>query len=302
MGAEAIFGGAGMAGMDKSNDSVRAAAQPLCVKCGYDLSGLDPGGSCPECGAPVAGALRGDLLAAADPSWLRSVYRGLNLVAIGSIIVLLRVPTFGLIAVTAEDLFDAVPMLWTIWEFLTGPLGVAFFLVGVTDITILDPRLSLRNQPIGLRRLTRWTAVGALVALGLRAANNVFVDTSSGALEVLHNVVGTVGWLLVVVAAVGLTYHLARLAARIPDPNVVKRTRRNARVAAVLFTVAIVLEAVTPEDAGGQPSGPGWLIFAYHLAWLATIIYVVILMVNWLSFRKPIKQCLAAAPQSVSHS
>jgi hypothetical protein len=284
-----------MAGMDKSNDSVGVAAQPLCVKCGYDLSGLDPGGSCPECGAPVARALRGDLLSAADPSWLRSVYRGLNLVAIGSIIVLLRIPTFGLIMVTAEDLFDAVPMLWTIFEFLTGPLGVAFFLVGVTNITILDPRLALRDQPVGLRRLTRWTALGALVALGLRAADKVFLDTSAGAVGVVYDVLGTVGWLLVAVAAVGLTYHLARLGARIPDRQLVKRTRWNARVAAILFTVVIVLEAIITEDAGGQPSGPEWLVLPYQFACVATMIFVVILMVNWLSFRKPIKRCLAEA-------
>ncbi|MHC4108753.1 MAG: hypothetical protein ACYSTY_11770, partial [Planctomycetota bacterium] len=175
-----------MTGTEKAADPVAQSAAPLCVKCGYDLSGLDPGGSCPECGAPVAGALRGDLLSAADPSWLRSVHRGVLLLGIGSLIVVLRLPLLFLIDYAMGDFLDEVRLFWKVWEFVTGPMAVALLLLGITDVTILDPRLSLSDQPIGLRRLTRWTAAVALIAIGLRAVLFAWGDTSTGAISIVY--------------------------------------------------------------------------------------------------------------------
>jgi len=283
-----------MTGMDKVNDPIRRAAQPLCVKCGYDLSGLDPGGVCPECGAPVAGALRGDLLSAADPLWLRKVHRGLVLIGIGSIIVLLRLPAAALIHYTIDDFLDAIPLFWKVWEFVTGPLGVALLLVGVANVTTLDPRLSLSDQPIGLRRLTRWTAVGALIGVGLRAAFFACGDTSAGTFSVVYGALGDVTNALVACAAVGVTYYLACLAARLPDPALVARTRSNARLAGICFALAIIVAVIAPADLPSREGALMSVLMAVSaVAGLGSMVMAIALMVNWWAFRRPIRRCLA---------
>jgi hypothetical protein len=65
-------------------DPASAAASPppvapgslRCVRCGYELFGLDAGGQCPECGAPVRISLRGGRLEFCGEEYLRSLHRG----------------------------------------------------------------------------------------------------------------------------------------------------------------------------------------------------------------------------------
>ena len=55
----------------------------LCMRCGYDLTGLASDGVCPECGTPVADSMRGNLLADRSPEYVRTLKRGLSLVLNG---------------------------------------------------------------------------------------------------------------------------------------------------------------------------------------------------------------------------
>lgn len=50
-----------------------------CHRCGFLLTGLRPGGDCPECGYPIARSLVDDLLEHAEPRWLRTVRLGQRL-------------------------------------------------------------------------------------------------------------------------------------------------------------------------------------------------------------------------------
>ena len=50
-----------------------------CIQCGYNLRGLDPESTCPECGASISDSLRRGLLALADPGWLRRIRLGMSL-------------------------------------------------------------------------------------------------------------------------------------------------------------------------------------------------------------------------------
>ena len=59
-------------------------AATRCRACGYDLRGFDASAKCPECGTPVTRTLAGDLLAAADPGWLRVLTLGLWLDVAGA--------------------------------------------------------------------------------------------------------------------------------------------------------------------------------------------------------------------------
>lgn len=55
-----------------------------CLRCGYDLSGLDHRALCPECTLPVARSHAGDLLRYADQGYLSALGIGLTILAITS--------------------------------------------------------------------------------------------------------------------------------------------------------------------------------------------------------------------------
>ena len=43
------------------------AEDRTCIKCAYNLRGLDPAGRCPECGTAVGRSILGDFLRYCDP-------------------------------------------------------------------------------------------------------------------------------------------------------------------------------------------------------------------------------------------
>lgn len=79
------------------DDAGRLDADRRCAGCGYNLRGLAPTGTCPECGTLVADALDEDELLCADPRWLDATIRGCLLMAIGigALAVVCFVAAFG---------------------------------------------------------------------------------------------------------------------------------------------------------------------------------------------------------------
>lgn len=49
-----------------------------CLRCGYNLRGLAPDGSCPECGTAIGRSAHGDMLRFCDPVWVSKLARGMN--------------------------------------------------------------------------------------------------------------------------------------------------------------------------------------------------------------------------------
>ena len=58
----------------------------FCRGCAYNLRGLPLTGQCPECSAPVALSIQNDLLRYSPPGWIKTLIRGTQIQAIGSII------------------------------------------------------------------------------------------------------------------------------------------------------------------------------------------------------------------------
>jgi ribosomal protein L37E len=79
-----------------------------CIRCGYNLHGLTMGGTCPECGTPVARTLDGNVLRYSSPEYLNKLQRGILFIVISYILslamMLLMIP-IALLAAFAE--FDS---------------------------------------------------------------------------------------------------------------------------------------------------------------------------------------------------
>lgn len=60
----------------KTPDAATIDFDLACVRCGYDLSGLNATGHCPECNQQIVCSLAGRLLRFADPQWVAAVRRG----------------------------------------------------------------------------------------------------------------------------------------------------------------------------------------------------------------------------------
>jgi hypothetical protein len=55
----------------------RLATQDVpCLRCGYNLRGLKIDGLCPECGAPIARSLHGNLLGYSAPEYVAKLQAG----------------------------------------------------------------------------------------------------------------------------------------------------------------------------------------------------------------------------------
>jgi uncharacterized membrane protein len=86
-----------------------------CVKCGYDLRGSDPEGTCPECGAPNANSLIADPLWLADSGWAFKIAEGcrwLNCMCLTLIVLLPVWVIFVLFLLVSRHPTNA--MAWTL--------------------------------------------------------------------------------------------------------------------------------------------------------------------------------------------
>ncbi|MCH7791931.1 MAG: hypothetical protein IID31_06595 [Planctomycetes bacterium] len=61
-----------------------------CPRCGYELTGLSAEGRCPECGSPVAAALRPDHLVYSSPDYVAKLHMGAFLVVLSLAILIVH--------------------------------------------------------------------------------------------------------------------------------------------------------------------------------------------------------------------
>ena len=283
----------------------------LCFRCGYNLRGLAPPGCCPECGSPVTRSMQGDLLSAADPKWLARVLRGQLYIVVGCALYLSNI----LMAIAFEILMVIAFEMASSYGFpdaylnLSGfkamvsrilfPVSLALVLVGVVGVTSLDPRLSLTEQQIGLRRIARGAAITALVIMLLQNAVR-FGDFGGAAVAaILSSVLRWTFRVVLSLVVVALTYYLARLAERIPDPRLTQRARSAAKRFALFAALCIVASAIASYD-----TRPFWAGGALHWTYLrafgslfglVAFAYGVAVVSVWWTFRGALKGCLIEA-------
>jgi len=114
-----------------------------CSACGYNLRGLQPTGTCPECGSPARNSLDGR---AARPTWLHTVRRGTML--LGAAMAL------GVICVAIALAKNNFKMLWLL------PLSAILGAAGTWQFAA--------NGPDRRRRLGTFLRVAGLVTCGMQ--------------------------------------------------------------------------------------------------------------------------------------
>jgi len=260
-----------------------------CLKCGYNLRGLDRAGRCPECATPVGLSIHGDLLCYAEPGYVNKLARGSRWIMRGLTLALLCIILFAgaMVVATASawsGLADSLLTAGVILLVLGVFAGVVMLLLGVWFITAPLPYVFDTGRQDRNRRLVRIYMLAAFLGIAL----SIIVEELGPPPRVMavfeffllgFSVLGVVG-----TAAYFL--YLRELARRIADesPNSqevsVRTASRLAKGLAVTLGLMVLLEAVdtvivwgpvlvapgasAPAPAAIQPTGPatpanGWL-------------------------------------------
>lgn len=276
-----------------------------CIHCGYNLRGLDESGQCPECGQAVAHSTAGDLLRFADPKWLGKIRLGVTLKLVSVV--------FGVLAGAVAGAIIAVlsagsPGAGGAAEALAALVGIGGGLFGLWAtfaITAQEPRVSLREDPVTLRKVIRFCAVAGF------AGQLVQLSDPDAARLALH-IVGVVPSLAGIVAAGGELFYLRRFALRMPNPALARSTRMLFWLVVIGFSLAAIVggiagammwnatpagTAATPAAGGAFPGGASGVLIGFatcfgSLVGVVGFIWYLILLIR---YRRRLGEVLAEA-------
>lgn len=224
-------------------DAESQAASPitvdiLCIHCGYNLRGLTSDGRCPECGGAIADSMRGELLRFADVEWLTKLRLGVALKLWAITLAVLLAMGSGVLAVVMRSPGTAMGI-----GLVVGLVGSVFSLWGTWCITAPDPRLSLSEQSVTLRKVIRACAVAGLAG-GVTQFGGTGVVAASEALSVVLIAVGGIGALAGWTASYAELFYLRRFVRRVPDPALAKSTTSLIRAPLIFGGCAVVFLGV----------------------------------------------------------
>jgi hypothetical protein len=252
-----------------------------CIHCGYNLRGLLSTGICPECGQAIAASLQGDLLRFAEPAWLKRVVFGVWLMLLSFI---------GLLFVVLVAM--ALPWAWGWWVGTVAVVASPLLTIWATFcITAQEPRLSLSEDPVLLRRLVR---VCAVVSATRQIIDNVgTISLPKTTLQVID----IAGAFAAVVMMFGLLVYLRRFGRRIPG----KKLAGSASTLLWVLPTSMLLGFVLSWTVGAAPAFPPvgtasgieeFLVLITNLCFGIGFIYYLIVLFG---FNRALSEALAIA-------
>lgn len=250
-----------------------------CLRCGYELSGLDLSGRCPECGTPIARSLHGALLVYANPSYLRTLQIGAGVVFWGLLIAVIDVFFPCLISMASGFGFVGLPAK------LLGFIASGALIIGWWMLSTPDPAFR-RKDPGGKARLVLRIAVCAgaffwLVELIALFSNTFLVSPTLATLHSVFSVLKGVAWLVTIFAGISYIILLAR---RARDPGLIRQARTVRTLAIVTVTViavtfgAFVLYGLAIAGNVGNSHG---ILIAVGCGGTAAFFGAILLVIVW---------------------
>ncbi|MEL7485195.1 MAG: hypothetical protein AAFN41_12705, partial [Planctomycetota bacterium] len=282
----------------------------LCYRCDYDLSGLDPSGSCPECNTPISESLA-KLRRFSPPAYLRCIQRGARYQRVASWLLLLAglVLLGRSVALRVAFLLDSSRLLeLTVMLYGEPPLlyltVIAFVgLLTIGTLTIgcwlLSARQADTSDASQLKRrvmLRVWLVLSLAPLAALTGMSFLPAQTIPGLFFRM------LLWVALLVSA--CVFLLApgplvrSLGERIPDERVVRAASTFHRIARVL--AALVLVGYPPSLFVLVISAPGSFA-SFHLQsimMLATAVLTFVLLVAYVRMATRLHRAVAAIGNS----
>lgn len=217
-----------------------------CLRCGYNLEGLQLDGVCPECGTHIADSHRGTLLKNSAPEYLETLHKGVFVIQAAVIVVIILAVAM---AITSQFVETAiVPALFGL-----GILGVTVWgFYGWVQFSQPDPDYQGRNTGESVRRFVRialYVLIATLVldwAAGFLVSEDPDEFTMTNPAFVVNlgtMLLGIVGQVVFYVASM---LYVKWLGARIPNKRIVDRAGRLTWIGPLFETVGIVLFGLGP--------------------------------------------------------
>jgi len=244
-----------------------------CRRCGYNLRGLNQAGRCPECGAPIGLSCHGDLLRYHDPKWLTTLARGTTFILLSAAVLVLGLA----VGITLQIALGGSPVTMALVKALAGM--VTFY--GAWLITQPDPSGIGEDKYVTERKVIRLALLVALIALVLEIFWEAGFKTGAWALPL--GIAKTVGHAVAIVSEVVCLTYYAKLAERIPAPELARRARvlrwpvglSRGLVIASALGILIMSRAGTWIGQNSPTPGPGAIALIVTLA-VALLAYLVV--------------------------
>ena len=190
-----------------------------CKSCGYDLTGLDPFGNCPECALAIERSLTDDRLANASPAYLARLHSGAFWIQTGIVVIILNIFVAMGIGMAAQML--GLSNLAATATVLLGSLVASVMIAaGWWRFTEPDPSFTGRADASTARVWVRAATLGSLGATLLNAGVQTF--TAAPELVMFTTIVYYVAFVIQYFASM---VYLRWLTPRIPNWRAFRRSK-----------------------------------------------------------------------------
>jgi hypothetical protein len=202
----------------------RLATQDVpCLRCGYNLRGLQPHGVCPECGAPIERSLHGNLLRYSAPEYVATLHTGLLCILVAILTLVAGAMLMFTAGIAAEMFLPDEQWLLTLISNTITIGAIALSIVSVVGWWLFStPDQAIIGHDTGdmPRKILRVTVIVSAVFITIDALGEwwLYQDMPYDVLAAISAMVGGIAWLVQFFASL---LYIRWLAHRLPNPRIV---------------------------------------------------------------------------------
>jgi hypothetical protein len=270
--------------MAESNPHREVRADLTCRNCGYNLRGLSLDRTCPECGTPALYSARGYQLRFADPAWLGRVRRGSNTMLLAVAAQGVGIILFLLTNMSGGRRSTAVALAILV---TCGGLALALWMIGVTNVTTVEPRAVGAEPPVTVRMLARTsTLIAGFSGVIWLASLTRYVEQGAA-----QSILGLCFAFFSFAALGTLLLHLRKLAARTLSSHLHDWITSYLITASVTVALMLVITFIAAFDGGAQ------MVLQYTLCVGCLLIVSIAFLCIWMilllaEFNRELDRCV----------